>query len=130
MSSVRRLLPLFVLTAAWLPAATLQSAMARAMEGKAGAAIALDAASGKILAIYHPDVAARRLARPGSTIKPFTALALSGSRSLRCPGRLEIAGRRMDCTHPASPDAFDVVSALAYSCNYYFATRAAALRGT
>src|SRR5205085_269224 len=37
--------------------------------------------------------------------------------------------RRMDCTHPASPDAFDIVSALAYSCNYYFATRAAALRG-
>jgi cell division protein FtsI/penicillin-binding protein 2 len=36
----------------------------------------------------------------------------------------------MDCTHPASPDAFDAVSALAYSCNYYFATRAAGLRGS
>jgi cell division protein FtsI/penicillin-binding protein 2 len=126
---VTRLLLFFACLACQLPAARLQSAMASAMQGRAGAAIALEASSGRILAIYHPEVASRRLARPGSAIKPFTAMALSGSRTLRCHGRLEIAGRKMDCTHPASPEAFDAVSALAYSCNYYFATRAAALRG-
>jgi len=42
----------------------------------AGTAVALDVESGRILARYHPQVAARRLARPGSTVKPFTMLAL------------------------------------------------------
>src|SRR5260370_16415026 len=34
----------------------------------------------------------------------------------------------MDCTHPPTADPLDAVAALAYSCNYYFATLAAGLR--
>jgi cell division protein FtsI/penicillin-binding protein 2 len=36
----------------------------------------------------------------------------------------------MDCTHPHSPDPFDAVTALAYSCNYYFASLARSLRNS
>jgi cell division protein FtsI/penicillin-binding protein 2 len=129
MTQMIRLLLFLAATTAALPAG-LETTMNRAMQGRAGTAVALDADTGRILAIYHPQVAARRLARPGSAIKPFTALALAGAKTLRCPGKLEIGSRRMDCTHPPSPQAFDAVSALAYSCNYYFATRAAGLRGS
>src|SRR5713226_6063978 len=115
-----------------LPAADLQRAMNRAMTGLAGTAVALDVDSGRILARYHPQVAARRLARPGSTVKPFTLLALLASspspRTLICARRLQIGARHMDCTHPPTADPLDAVAALAYSCNYYFATLAAGLR--
>ena len=108
--------------------------MDRALAGRAGTAVVLDVDSRRILASYHPEVAARRLTRPGSAVKPFTLLALlaSGSppRSLICARKLQIGPRQMDCSHPPTPDPFDAVAALAYSCNYYFATLAAGLRST
>src|SRR5688572_4222383 len=106
--------------------------MNRAMRGRAGTAVALDVASGRILASYRPQVAARRLARPGSTVKPFTLLALLASnpspRTLVCARKLQLAGRDLSCTHPPVPGPLDAVAALAYSCNYYFASLAADLR--
>lgn len=111
-------------------AADLQQTIDRSMRGRSGTAVALDVNSGRILAGYRLDVAARRLARPGSVIKPFTLLALDGERTLRCPRELQIGARRMDCTHPHAADPFGATAALAYSCNYYFATRAAALRNS
>jgi len=98
-------------------AADLQRAMDRAMSGRAGTAVAIDVDSGRILARYRPDVAARRLARPGSTVKPFTLQALLASsptpRTLVCARKLRIGGRDMDCTHPPTPDPLDTVAALA-----------------
>ena len=101
------------------------------MSGRAGTAVALDVDSGRILASHRIDVAARRLARPGSTVKPFTLLA-SGStpRTLVCARKLLIGARQMDCTHPPTPDPLDASAALAYSCNYYFASLAAGLRNS
>ena len=129
-----RLVILSTALIAGLPAADLQTAMDRALAGRAGTAVVLDVDSGRILASYHPEVAARRLTRPGSAVKPFTLLALlaSGSppRSLICARKLQIGSRRMDCSHPPTPDPFDAVAALAYSCNYYFATLAAGLRSS
>jgi cell division protein FtsI/penicillin-binding protein 2 len=43
---------------------------------------------------------------------------------------VRIAGRELDCTHPASTEPLDAVAALAYSCNFYFATVAHDLRNT
>jgi cell division protein FtsI/penicillin-binding protein 2 len=115
-------------------AADLQQAMNSAMHGRAGTAVALAVDSGRIVAIYHPEIAARRLARPGSAIKPFTLLALldpgAPSSTIRCLRQLRIGARQMDCTHPASAAPFDAVAALAYSCNFYFASRAAGLRNS
>jgi peptidoglycan glycosyltransferase len=117
-----------------LPAANLQQVLDRAMAGRAGAVVVIEADSGRMVAQYHPKVAAQRLVTPGSTVKPFTLLALlrSGSlpRPLICQRTLRIGGRQMDCTHPTSPEPLDAVAALAYSCNYYFASHARGLHNS
>jgi len=93
---------------------------------KAGAAVALDVASGEILALvnvpsYNPNNRARLngaqlrnrvitdLFEPGSTLKPFTiALALEtgqitpATRIATAPGRLTLAGYTIRDVHPAA----------------------------
>jgi cell division protein FtsI/penicillin-binding protein 2 len=111
----------------------LQSSVARAMAGQHGAAVVLDARSGHVLATYHPQVAARRLAYPGSSIKPFTLLALleagkiDAHTALVCKRPLTIAGHKLDCPHPATAEPLDPIAALAYSCNSYFTSVATRL---
>ncbi|HEY3457416.1 MAG TPA: penicillin-binding transpeptidase domain-containing protein [Bryobacteraceae bacterium] len=77
-------------------------------------------------------LARRWLARPGSTIKPFTVLALLEAGKLDtkegyvCPRRLTIAGRDFTCVHPDVQLAMNASRAIAYSCNCavaYFARR-------
>ncbi len=110
-----------------------QQAVARSMTGKRGTAVAIDVATGKILAAYDPDVAARRLALPGSSIKTFTLLTLleagkiNGQTTLMCKRTLKVGGHNLDCTHPEMKQPFDPATALAYSCNTYFATMATRL---
>jgi len=105
----------------------MQAALERAMAGLSGAAAACLAGSGRLAAGYRLDVAAMRLARPGSVLKPFTLLALlefgavTGASRHVCERRLQLAGRRIDCTHPAVHSPLDPVAALAYSCNCWFA---------
>jgi cell division protein FtsI/penicillin-binding protein 2 len=41
-----------------------------------------------------------------------------------CPVHLSLGGKNLDCTHPASREAFDARRALAWSCNNWFATMA------
>lgn len=127
-----RLAAISLACVALLRGETLRQAVDRAMRGRAGAAVVCDVRSGRILAHYRLDVAARRLATPGSAVKPFTLLALlrSGAppRARLCAGALRIAGRQMDCTHPAAAGPLDAAAALAYSCNGYFASAAGALR--
>jgi cell division protein FtsI/penicillin-binding protein 2 len=112
---------------------TLQQSVARSMAGKRGTAVVIDVASGKILAAYHLDVAARRLALPGSSIKTFTLLTLlKGGKidektTLMCKRTLKVGGHNLDCTHPEMKQPFDAATALAYSCNTYFATMATRL---
>jgi cell division protein FtsI/penicillin-binding protein 2 len=105
----------------------LQSGVTAAMAGHQGTAVVLDVASGQILARTRLDIAARRLASPGSAIKPFTleALLRSGhldpTQRVLCQRRLKIAGKLMNCSHPEISSGFDAAEALAYSCNFYFA---------
>jgi penicillin-binding protein 2 len=105
---------------------TLQTAVARAMAGRRGAAVVVDVQSGHVLAAYHLDVAARRVVHPGSSIKPFTLLALlqagklDAQTALMCKRTVSIGGHKLDCTHPATPEPLVPASALAYSCNSYF----------
>src|ERR1700693_2206835 len=108
---------LTLLCAIQLYGASLQQTMDSLMANRSGAAVALDVDSGRILAHYHLKVAAQRLVSAGSGVKPFTLLALLGSGSpppaIVCRRTVQIGGRQMDCTHPASPDRFDAVAALA-----------------
>ncbi len=103
------------------------------MAGKNGTAVVLDVGSNRLLASYRLDVAARRLAFPGSSIKTFTLLALlqagkiNSQTALLCKRPLTIAGHRLDCPHPDTHHPLDPPEALAYSCNSYFTSIATRL---
>jgi cell division protein FtsI/penicillin-binding protein 2 len=107
--------------------ADLNTELARIMRGRSGTAVVVDVASGRVLAAYHPNVAARRLARPGSAFKPFTLLALLQSGKVRaadpflCRRNLHVGRHDLSCAHPQT-GPLQAVSALAYSCNDFFAT--------
>jgi cell division protein FtsI/penicillin-binding protein 2 len=109
-------------------ASRLQTEMARAMAGRPGAVVALDAATGKLLAQWNITVAAQRLERPGSTVKPFVLMELLRSgkvqpdQRLACHRPLYIGAHRMDCTHSPAVASLDAADAIAYSCNSYFST--------
>ena len=106
----------------------LQNAVMHAMAGRHGTAVVLDVATSRIIASYRADVAARRLALPGSSVKPFTLLALlqtgkiNVQTSLLCHRPLTIARHNLSCSHPDTKQPLDPASALAYSCNSYFTT--------
>ena len=104
----------------------LQQAVNQAMTRRQGAAVALDVETGRILASYRMDVAARRLVSPGSTVKPFTLMALfeaglvTEKTALFCPITVRIGDRTLDCSHAPSRDPIDPILALALSCNHFF----------
>jgi cell division protein FtsI/penicillin-binding protein 2 len=113
----------------------LQKAVELAMKGRAGAAVVADVTTGEILAAQEMELAAHRLARPGSTVKPFVLMALletgkiEASERLLCRRPLRIGGVRMDCAHPSSIVELNAEEAIAYSCNSYFAEAATRLSG-
>jgi cell division protein FtsI/penicillin-binding protein 2 len=114
----------------WSSAQTvgLQRAVNDAMRGRPGSAVVLDVASGRILAARNLAGAARRVVRPGSTVKPFTLLALSSggvdpAARFFCKRNLRVGHHKLDCGHPVIPQGLDAVGALAYSCNDYFLDR-------
>jgi penicillin-binding protein 2 len=123
-------------TQAFSADATLQAAVKHAMSSHRGTAVVLDVRSGEIVAASHLDVAARRLVAPGSSIKPFTLLALLQSgkvneqTALMCKRPLSIAGHKLDCSHPPTTQPLAPAVALAYSCNSYFTTVVLRLSGT
>jgi cell division protein FtsI/penicillin-binding protein 2 len=102
-------------------------ALSAAVRGTSAIAVVLDVKSGQLLAIAHPQEAAELRSSPGSVLKPFFLIeALEAGRirpetTVLCRRSLRIAGRKIDCTHPASEAVFDAEQALAYSCNSYFA---------
>lgn len=114
----------------------LQKSLRAAMVGRPGAAVVVEVESGKIVAQHGMKTAARRLATPGSAVKPFALMALlksqrfSSDEPFFCHRTLRIAGRHMDCTHPQMAAAFRAEEALAYSCNSYFAAMMERISGT
>jgi cell division protein FtsI/penicillin-binding protein 2 len=122
--SLAAILALFGTT---VQAADLNAQLSHLMRGRSGTAVVVDVASGRILASYHPAVASRTLARPGSAFKPFTLLALLQSGKLRpsdslvCRRTLHVGRHDLSCSHPQT-GTLQSASALAYSCNDFFAT--------
>ncbi len=83
-----------------------------------------NAHSGKLLAGKPVTITAH----PGSAIKPFVLQALPEIKEpYYCPGKLTIDGRSFTCSHPRIPAGIDSRTALAYSCNNFFAHYAAQL---
>lgn len=99
-------------------------------ESPGSAGVLLDMRSGAAIAVHASAVAERSLAPPGSTLKPFVLAALlrsgklTAAESLLCPGRLTIAGRNFNCSHPRLDSPMRAETALAYSCNYFVARMA------
>jgi cell division protein FtsI/penicillin-binding protein 2 len=87
----------------------------------ASSSVVLDAKTGKILASSGRALSLR--IHPGSTAKPFTAVALIDAGAIvpiSCTGNLEISGRKLTCSHPVVTGPIDLPVALAYSCNQFF----------
>lgn len=97
------------------------------MAGRSGTAVVLDVDKARIVAQYRVDIAARKLAHPGSTLKPFTLLALlehgklDPTSSVMCRRTVHIGNRHLDCSHVETVEPLDALNALAYSCNHFFA---------
>jgi len=106
----------------------LQEAATAALGQREGAVIVMDAHSGRVRALVNPKTAFTQAGMPGSTMKPFTALAAlraglidQDSRTV-CPGRFNGLNFSLPCVHPDHLPPFTPGQAIAYSCNYYFAT--------
>jgi SpoIID/LytB domain protein len=106
----------------------LQEAATTALGQREGTIIIIDPQSGRVRAWVNPKQAFAQALMPGSTIKPFTALAAlraglidRDSRTV-CPGRFTGLGFSLPCVHADHLPPFTPSQAIAYSCNYYFAT--------
>jgi cell division protein FtsI/penicillin-binding protein 2 len=124
---------LYAVLVAWLSVSSstasntrLQRVVDTSMNQRQGTAVALDVAGGQVVASYRMDVAARRMASPGSAVKPFTLMALLEAGIVReqtalvCPRIVRIGTHTLDCSHPETNLPLDPVMALAYSCNHFF----------
>jgi len=108
--------------------AALQDAATAALAGREGTIIVMDPQTGRIRAVVNPELAFEQAVMPGSTMKPFTALAAlrsgvidTDSRTV-CPGRFTGRSFSLPCVHADHLPPFTPSQAIAYSCNYYFAT--------
>jgi SpoIID/LytB domain protein len=106
----------------------LQATATAALGQREGTIIIMDAQSGRVRAVVNSQVAFAQAVMPGSTMKPFTALAAlraglidEDSRTV-CPGRFTGLSFSMACVHADHLPPFTPSQAIAYSCNYYFAT--------
>jgi stage II sporulation protein D len=108
--------------------AALQNAAAAALANRDGTIIVMDAQTGRVRAIVNPQVAYAQALMPGSAIKPFTALAalraelIDENSRTACPGRFTGLNFSLACVHADHLPPFSPSQAIAYSCNYYFAT--------
>ncbi len=106
----------------------LQQAATAALGQREGTIIVMDAQTGRVRAIVNSEGAYAQALLPGSAIKPFTALAAlraglidEDSRTV-CPGRFTGLSFSLPCVHPDHLPPFSPSQAIAYSCNFYFAT--------
>src|SRR5437660_1721587 len=106
----------------------LQEAATAALGQREGTIIVMDAHSGRVRAVVNPRTAFAQAAMPGSTMKPFTALAalraglIDQDSHTVCPGRFTGLNFSLPCVHADHLPPFTPSQAIAYSCNYYFAT--------
>ncbi|MFN2578303.1 MAG: SpoIID/LytB domain-containing protein [Pyrinomonadaceae bacterium] len=108
--------------------ALLQEAANAALAGREGTIIIMDARTGRVRALVNRDRAYRQPLMPGSAMKPFTALAalraglIDENSRTACPGRFTGLSFSLPCVHADHLPPFTPSQAIAYSCNYYFAT--------
>jgi len=104
----------------------LQLAASQALGSRSGTVIVMDPQTGRIRAVVNSKLAFEESFRPGSTIKPLTAVAAlrsgtidEGSESL-CREKFTHEDFHTTCSHPRDLPPLNPTEAVAYSCNYYF----------
>jgi SpoIID/LytB domain protein len=106
----------------------LQQSADAAMDQREGVIVVIDAQTGRIRASVNLEGAYTQSMMPGSTIKPFTTLAamraglIDEDSRTTCPGRFTGLSFSLPCVHADHLPPFTPSQAIAYSCNYYFAT--------
>ena len=106
----------------------LQQAAEDALGQREGSIIVIDAQTGRVRAAVNPEAAYAQAMMPGSSIKPFTTLAalraglVDEDSRTTCPGRFTGLSFSLPCVHADHLPPFNPSQAIAYSCNYYFAT--------
>lgn len=107
------------------PPASLEEAASRTL-GEHDAFVALDPATGEVLALVNPDIAVRGMYPPGSTFKLITAYAalegglLGPHDEVACDGAHASGGTLHPCSVRKGHGRPNVVRALAESCNVFF----------
>lgn len=91
-----------------------------------GAAVVLRVSTGGVLRTEGPSTARNHAAAPGSAIKPWLLGALRPWLARPCTGRFRLGGRNLDCLHAPLAAPLDAGTALAASCNQWFAASALA----
>jgi stage II sporulation protein D len=105
----------------------LQQAATAALADREGAIVVMEPRTGRLRAVVNPRLAFEQSYPPGSTIKPFVTLAalrtgvLNRETQRQCQGGYFSHGADFACSHPRTSAPFDLVHALAYSCNDYYA---------
>ncbi|MDQ1637524.1 MAG: stage sporulation protein [Pyrinomonadaceae bacterium] len=104
----------------------MQQAATFALGSRRGTVIVMDPQTGRVRAIVNSELAVQESFPPGSTIKPFTALAAlraglidEDSRTL-CHEKYFRGEFHTTCSHPRDLPPLNPTEAIAYSCNYYF----------
>jgi len=121
------LLLIFPLASSSQAAGNMQLVLNRLMRGRRGAVIVSNPQTGKLVAIWNPQTAFNRAFRPGSTAKVVATAAaleegvLSASDRILCRRVPKLLGEAYHCSHPETQTPYTLSSALANSCNYFFA---------
>jgi len=124
---------LLVATTAWQASENeideaLQRAAAASLGQQEGAIVVVDPQTGRIRAVVNQQLAFENAYAPGSTIKPFTALAalrvglIDKNSTALCRQRFASKDFHTVCSHPRDLPPLNPTEAIAYSCNYYFGT--------
>jgi cell division protein FtsI/penicillin-binding protein 2 len=104
----------------------LQTFVNNRMSGRRGAAMVTNPMTGEVLAVRNARLVFGQAFPPGSTAKLVEAAALleegkvGPSDNIYCRRVPELLGESHHCSHPQVGFPFDLKTALAYSCNYFF----------
>jgi len=104
----------------------LAQAATAALGDRRGTIIVMDPQTGRVRAVVNPEIAFAENLPPGSTIKPFSALAamrsglIDETSQTLCREKYTHEGFQTVCSHPRELAPLNPTEALAYSCNYYF----------
>ncbi len=106
----------------------LQQAAESALGPREGSIVVIDLQTGRLRAVVNSQIAFQQAFPPGSTIKPFTALAalragvIDANSRTRCREHYQHEDFTAVCSHKRNLQPLNATEAIAYSCNYYFAT--------